>query len=76
MKECNMNPFLNWINNLLADPLPFEAPVPTTQTVGKQRPDLGPKQLQWCRDNLGIFQSCEAQVIASRVTTASQSDGE
>lgn len=38
-----MNPFLNWLNNLLADPLPFEAPVPTTQIAGKQRPDLGPK---------------------------------
>lgn len=71
-----MNPFLNWLNNLLADPLPFEAPVPVKHVPADQRPELGPKQLQWCRDNLGIFQSCEAQVIASRVTTASQSDGE
>lgn len=71
-----MKRFFYLLANLLADPLPFEAPVPIPQPASAPRPDLGPKQLQWCRDNLGIFQSCEAQVIASRVTTASQSDGE
>ena len=30
---------------------------------------LGPKQLQWCRDNLGNFAKYEAQVLASKGET-------
>lgn len=72
-----MKRFFDILTNLLADPLPFEAlSQPVKHVPADQRPELGPKQLQWCRKNLGIFESCEAQVIASRVTTASQSDGE
>ena len=28
--------------------------------------DLGPKQLQWCRENLPHFQRCEEQALASK----------
>lgn len=32
----------------------------------KRPSDLGPKQLQWCRENLPHFQRCEEQALASK----------
>lgn len=33
--------------------------------IAKPRPDLGPNQLQWCRENIPSFETCERQAIES-----------